>query len=89
MMAAGGMLAVPAGAGPRDSVPGQIAFYGDIGNAVNSPFRENPLLVRPSTLLLTEDGSVALIHLRWSGWDKIVARATGNWSASKRADSRA
>ena len=82
VMAAGGMLAVPAGAGPRESVPGQIAFYGDIGNVVNSAYRKNPLLVRPTTLLLTEDGSVALIHLKWRGWGTSVARATGIWSSS-------
>ncbi len=58
---------------------GRIAFYGDIGSIINN---QNPLLVRPSTLLLAEDGSVALIHLRWSGWGTSVARATGVWSAS-------
>ena len=82
VMAAGVMLGVPAGAGPRESVPGQIAFYGDIGNVVNSAYRMNPLLVRPSTLLLAEDGSVALIHLKWRGWGTSVARATGIWSSS-------
>ncbi len=80
--ASGRIFAVPARADPRHAVSDQIAFYGDIGNAVNSAYRKNPLLVRPSMLLLTEDGSVALIHLRWSGWGTSVARATGVWSAS-------
>ena len=73
--AALGMIATPAlGAGS-----GPISFYGDIGNIIDS---HNPLLVRPATLLLTEDGSVALVHLRWSGWGTRIARATGAWSAS-------
>lgn len=80
--ASGGIFAAPAWADSRHSVSDQIAFYGDIGNAVNSAYRKNPLLVRPSMLLLTEDGSVALIHLRWSGWGTSIARATGVWSAS-------
>jgi hypothetical protein len=70
-----GMAATPAvaaGAGP-------IAFYSDIGNVIGS---QNPLVVRPSMLLLAEDGSVVLDHLRWSGWGTSVARATGVWSAS-------
>lgn len=77
-----GMFVAPAGAGSRHPDSDQIAFYGDIGNPINSVYRKNPLLVRPSTLLLAEDGSVALIHLRWSGWGTSVARATGVWSAS-------
>lgn len=57
-------------------------FYGDIGSAINSPYRRNPLLVRPPTVFLTEDGSVALTGLRWTGWGSPVARAGGIWSAS-------
>lgn len=82
VIASGGMCAAPAEAGARHSVSHRISFYGDIGNVVNGAYRKNPLLVRPSTLLLTEDGSVALIHLRWSGWGTSVARATGVWSSS-------
>lgn len=59
-----------------------IAFYGDMGNAINSPYRKNPLLVRFATLLLSEDGSVALVDLRWSGWGNRTTHATGLWSAS-------
>lgn len=68
----GGNASAPRAAGP-------ISFYGDMGNIISS---HNPLLVRPSTILLAEDGSVALVHLRWSGWGTRVARATGVWSAS-------
>jgi hypothetical protein len=73
------MIAMPAVAGQRLTGSDQIGFYSDIGNAV-SP--QNPLVVRPSTLLLAEDGSVALIHLRWTGWGTSRALATGVWSAS-------
>lgn len=75
----GGIVATPVLAASANPGAGRIGFYGDIGNIINS---RNPLLVRPSTLLLTEDGSVALVHLRWSGWGTSVARATGVWSAS-------
>lgn len=75
----GGMVATPVLAAGANPGAGRIGFYGDIGNIINS---RNPLLVRPSTLLLAEDGSVALVHLRWSGWGTSVARATGVWSAS-------
>lgn len=72
-----------AAASPRlQSVAGRVFFYGDIGSAVNSPYQRNPLLVRPRTIYLTEDGSVALTDLRWSDWGSSVARAVGLWSAS-------
>lgn len=77
--ASGGMVATPAVADSDSPGTGRISFYGDIGNIINS---QNPLLVQPSTLLLAEDGSVALIHLQWSGWGTNVSRATGIWSAS-------
>lgn len=73
------MVETPALAGGASSGTGRIGFYGDIGNMIGS---RNPLLVRPSQLLLVEDGSVALVHLRWSGWGTKVARAGGMWSAS-------
>lgn len=69
-------LAVAAGAHSNAHV---IDFYGDVGNVVSS---RNPLLVRPDTLLLAEDGSTALVHLRWVGWGTRIARGTGTWSAS-------
>ena len=82
--ACGGMVKSPALAGSGSSGAGPISFYGDIGNIINS---QNPLLVRPSVLPLAEDGSVALVHLRWSGWGTNVARASGVWSASSCAPS--
>lgn len=75
----GASMAMPAMARRASHGSGGIAFYGDIGNIIGS---HNPLLVRPSTLLLAEDGSVALVHLEWRGWGSNVARATGTWSAS-------
>ena len=68
--------------GASESVPpgsGPLSFYGDIGNGIGN---QSSTLVRPSRLLLTEDGSVALLHLQWSDWGKGIARATGVWSAS-------
>lgn len=77
LTAAGGALA-----GSAHATSGRIAFYGDLGNPVNSPSITNPRLVRPATIALTEDGSWALEKLRWSGWGKSVARATGISSSS-------
>ena len=82
---AGGVLVVPAGAAVQLSSSGQISFYSDLGNMAN----KSSLAVRPSTLILVEDGSVALIHLQWSGWGTSVAHATGIWSASNGIPSQA
>lgn len=65
----------------RRSASRQIAFYGDLGNSINGPIK-NPLVVRPPSLDLTEDGSVALVELRWTGWGSSVAHAEGVFSAS-------
>ncbi len=70
------ILALDATASSR-AVP--IGFYGDVGNILS---HRSPLLDRPTMLLLTEDGSLALVHLRWIGWGTTLARATGVWSAS-------
>lgn len=80
--AAVGILARPAAGGLVHFAANPITFYGDIGNVINSRYRKNPLLIRPSELFLTEDGSVALVDLRWSGWGKSRAHAVGVWSAS-------
>jgi len=79
-----GMLAGSAGAVVNQSAhaSGRIAFYADVGNPINSPYSKNPLEVRPARLLLAEDGSVALLHLRWRNWGSSVARSTGALSAS-------
>lgn len=79
MAAFGGGVMTAARAAGASPGAGRIAFYGDIGNVVSS---RNPLLVRPSLLLLAEDGSVALVQLRWIGWGESIAKATGVWSAS-------
>lgn len=68
--------------GASESVPpgsGPLSFYGDIGGVIGN---QSSTVVHPSSLMLTENGSVALIHLQWSDWGKGIARATGVWSAS-------
>lgn len=77
--ASGAMAATSAGTASASPGAGSISFYGDIGNMVGG---QNPLLVRPRTVQLTEDGSVALVDLHWTGWGASVARATGSWRAS-------
>ena len=75
----GGIAAAAAPAPSAQAAGGPIAFYGDFGNAVGG---NNPLLVRPPMVMLAEDGSVALIHLHWTGWGSSRAVAQGMWSAS-------
>lgn len=75
---AGGVLVMPVGAAPSHPSSGPISFYSDFGNFAN----KDSLVVRPAMLLLAEDGSVALINLKWSGWGTSVAHATGIWNAS-------
>ena len=57
----------------------RIAFYGDIGNVIST---RNPLLIRPETVLLAEDGSIALVNLHWRSWGADIAQASGLWRAS-------
>lgn len=76
---------VPVGAAGQHPLSGQISFYSDLGNMAS----QSSLVVRPSTLMLVEDGSVALIHLKWSDWGTSVAHATGIWSASNGTPSQA
>ncbi|HET9101001.1 MAG TPA: hypothetical protein VFN62_11465 [Acidobacteriaceae bacterium] len=85
MAFAGCVLVVPVGAAVQHPSSGQISFYSDLGNIAN----KSSLVVRPSTLMLVEDGSVALVHLKWSGWGTSVAHATGVWSASDGMPSQA
>lgn len=75
-----GILVGSAGAVASRSVhaSGQIGFYPDIGNAVNT---QTPV-VKPAQLFVTEDGSVVLEHLRWQGWGSSVAHGTGVLSVS-------
>jgi hypothetical protein len=75
----GGLVAPTAPAAGARPGTARLGFYGDIGAAFVGHI---PPLVRPSTIRLTEDGSVALVHLQWNGWGTRVAHAIGVWSAS-------
>jgi hypothetical protein len=61
---------------------GEISFYLDINQPINSPSIKNPLVVRPATIYLFEDGSWVIKDLQWSGWGTSVASASGTSSAS-------
>lgn len=86
LAASGSVFTMPALAAGASPGAGPVSFFGDIGNGFSNkePFLRDSsyFLVRPSQLLLTEDGSVDLESLRWSGWGTSVARATGEWRAS-------
>ncbi|MDE2293983.1 MAG: hypothetical protein KGL36_00845 [Gammaproteobacteria bacterium] len=76
---AAGAFARPATGRDRQARVDRIGFFGGLGDIVS---RRSSPVDRPVTLFLTEDGSVALLHLRWTGWGTELARATGRWSAS-------
>ena len=59
-----------------------ISFYADINNPINQPAIPNPLVVRPSTIPLTQDGSAALVQLHWTDWGSSTTNATGTESVS-------
>lgn len=62
---------------------GQVVFYADVANTVpGTSFLKNSPRVRPSAVLLIEDGSAILETLHWSSWGGTVARAKGILSAS-------
>jgi hypothetical protein len=82
LVAAVVVFAGGAGASEKYSTSSQIYFYGDLGNAINSSYTKNPLLVRPSLIDMFEDGSWVLTKLRWSGWGSSVASARGISSSS-------
>jgi hypothetical protein len=72
--------AVAAGTRPR----GPVYFWANLGGAVKSPVHgsRNPFVVRPSTLILFEDGQWIIEKLHWKDWGSPVARATGKSSSS-------
>ncbi len=60
-----------------------VVFYADVANSVpGSPALKNVPQVRPSMVLLLQDGSAVIKKLHWSSWGGSVARATGILSAS-------
>ena len=71
-----------AGAGQAGRRAGQVFFYSDIHQPVNSPSLKNPLVLRPATIDLFEDGSWLIKDLRWSGWGTSVAKGSGISSSS-------
>jgi hypothetical protein len=61
----------------------QVVFYADVADLVPGipPLKHTPS-VRPSLVLIFEDGSSVVEKLHWSSWGRSVARATGILSAS-------
>jgi hypothetical protein len=71
-------------AGARPPQP--VYFWGSTAAAIAGPggalSQDNVRVVRPSAILMFEDGSWDIEHLRWSGWGSNVARGVGISSAS-------
>ena len=63
---------------------GQVVFYSDVAQLVpgTPPYMDNVPSVRPSLVVMFQDGSWVIEKLRWSSWGGSVARATGISSAS-------
>ena len=66
------------------AIPQPIYFWGSVVAVIEAPGQPLaiPELIRPSAILLTEDGSSDVEHLQWTGWGSSVAHATGISSAS-------
>ena len=76
----GGATILPAAAQAR--LPQPIYFWSNIPEPVSPIFVSNPLVIRPSTFLLFEDGQWVLQDMHWTGWGSRVASATGISSSS-------
>jgi hypothetical protein len=60
------------------SVPQPVRFWPNLSLILAGPGAQRvPLVVRPKTILLTNDGSSGVVHLRWKGWGTRVAQGTG------------
>jgi hypothetical protein len=60
-----------------------VVFYANLADSVpGMAYNPNTPRVRPTLLLMFEDGSWVIKNLRWSSWGGAVARATGISSAS-------
>lgn len=61
----------------------RIFFWGDVAEAVRAPGqRPQPEVIRPALIIMFQDGSWVIEHLRWKGWGSPRAHATGISSAS-------
>lgn len=79
--AAPALLAGAAEARPAHSTSNAVGFYPDLANFVNSPGVGAPTR-RPALILLRQDGSIVVEHMRWRSWGRSVARGRGTYSAS-------
>jgi hypothetical protein len=68
-----------AGAANRTKASGPIYFWANIGNVIKSPVHglRNPPVIKPSSLLIFQDGSWLIEGLHWTGWGSSVAVAHG------------
>ena len=62
---------------------GQVVFFPNVANLVpGTSYNKQVPSVRPSLVLMFQDGSWVIKKLRWSSWGGPVARASGISSAS-------
>jgi hypothetical protein len=60
------------------AVPQPVRFWPNVSLVVAGPGAQRvPLVTRPKTILLTNDGFSGVARLRWTGWGTTVAHATG------------
>jgi hypothetical protein len=63
----------------RVGLPRPIYFWSNLPVAIN---KQNPMVIRPKTFLLFEDGQWVLQGMHWTGWGSSVAHGTGISSSS-------
>src|SRR5271167_1448599 len=76
-------IVLAVGAMAQGAIPQPVYFWGNTAATLRGPGQAPlPPVKKPSTIILFNDGSWALIHLHWTGWGTSVARGTGLSSAS-------
>lgn len=73
-------FALPATA--KGALPRPIYFWRNIPEPISSSLANNPLVIRPSSFILFEDGQWVLQNMHWTGWGSSVAHGTGTSSSS-------
>jgi hypothetical protein len=81
LMTALAITLVPAMA--QAAIPQPIYFWSNVALTIRTPGQPAQAeVIRPSTIVLSADGSWGLEHLHWTGWGSSVAHAKGISSAS-------
>jgi hypothetical protein len=76
-------LALAPVASAHETIPQPVYFWANVAATIRGPGQPtDPEVIRPSTILMFEDGSWDVERLHWSNWGSSVAHAKGISSAS-------